>query len=251
MLKVVKGKDQIGTYDEKKRIIRVRNREISIPVNAVISTGDSVDISGERYDILDFNPSWYVEIAKRGAQVIHPKDAAYIISRCGIACGSRVLEAGVGSGALTSSILWSVGQDGRLYSMEMEETAISNALENVESMIDTGSWEILRGDVRSSEIPDRLDSAVLDIPDPWNALENVIPSLRPGGIICTYSPTYNQVDQTVEKMRSLDLSVIETVEIMRRNILVRPDATRPDHRMLGHTAFLTFASRKSGHSLRL
>lgn len=206
---------------------------------------------GDLFDVLDYNPTWFSSVAKRGAQIIHPKDSSYIISRSGIAPGNRVLEAGIGSGALSSALLWHIGAKGKLFSFDMDESAIRIGRENLSHFQDIGNWETRIGDVKSMALPADLDCAVLDIPDPWNAISNVARSLKNGGSIVTYSPNYNQSESTVSQMGRSGVSVIETVELLKRDILVREGTTRPDHKMLGHTAFLTFGIKKSGHTTRI
>lgn len=250
-MKVLKGKDQTGFIDEKERRAYLRNKVVDLPPNIVVSPGDRILIKGEHFDILEYNPSWFSEVAKRGAQIIQSKDAAYIIERTGIRNGSRVLESGVGSGGLSSSLLWSIGNDGVLYSIEVDRGAIDRAKDNVNRMQEHCPWEIIQGDIREIAIPANLDCIILDVPDPWNAIKNVASGLRNGGYIVTYSPTFNQTETTVIALENAAMTVIETVELLKRNILVRPEATRPDHRMLSHTAFITFAVKRSGHSVEI
>lgn len=251
LLKILKGKEYVALFDEKNRKILLRNREVSLEPNMIISTGDSVTVGGDTFDVLDYNPSWFADVARRGPQVIHTKDSSYIIARVGIRPGLRILEAGVGSGALSSAIMWILGESGRLYSVDNEDSSIKTASENASLFHSMDNWEIIHGDVKTCKLPENLDAAILDMPDPWDALQNVFMHLKNGGYVVSYSPTYNQVDLTVSRMITTGLAVIETVEIIKRNILVRPDATRPDHRMIGHTAFLTFAVKRSGHKVRI
>lgn len=250
-MKIIKGRETNGYIDELEGLIHIRNRTVELPPNIVLSAGDTITIKGESYDVLDYNPSWFPDVAKRGAQIIQSKDASYIISRTGIRCGSQVLESGIGSGGLSSALLWAIGREGTLYSYEVDEAAIGTGQDNVRKFQDNGSWKVTHGDVRTSELPENIDCAILDIPDPWNAVIPVLGALRPGGYICTYSPTFNQAETTVGALNAAGASVIETVELIRRNILVRPDATRPDHQMLGHTAFITLAAKRSGHAVQL
>ncbi len=250
-MKILKGKEQTGILDENSRTVRIRNKSIDLPPNLVISAGDRIVIRGETYEVIDYNPSWFSEVARRGAQVIQSKDASYILERAGLRHGSKVLESGVGSGALTSALLWAIGKEGQLYSVDIEEGALAIAGENIDSMQEHGSWETIHGDVRNIKLPKGLDCAILDLPDPWNAISNVSDSLKNGGYIVTYSPTFNQAEKNVIEMENCNISVVETVEIIKRNILVRPDATRPDHQMIAHTAFISFGIRRSGHSVEL
>lgn len=250
-MKILKGIEHTGILDESTNEIMIRNKKFNIPPNIILSTGDSLLINGSTYDVIDYNPSWFSEVAKRGAQIIQSKDAAHIISRTGVSGGSRVLEAGIGSGALSSALLWTVGKDGSVISVETEREAIGRAKANVSGFQNTDNWEIINGDVKSVSLPGNLDCVILDMPDPWNAIDNVLSFIRVGGYLVTYSPTFNQTEKNVEKMVSSQMAVIETSEIIKRNILVRPDATRPDHQMIAHTAFITIAVKRSGHSVRI
>ena len=250
-MRILKGKDHSGTIDDRTRTIRIKNKTIDIPPNLVVSAGDRIVLKGEEYDVLDYNPSWFSDVARRGAQIIQPKDASYILERTGLRYGSRVLEAGVGSGALTSAILWIIGKEGHLHSIDTDEGAIARARENVSLFQEHSNWDVVHGDIREMKVPVGLDCAILDMPDPWNAICNVSPSVKNGGYLVTYSPTFNQTEKTVIEMENCNVSVVETVELIKRNILVRPDATRPDHQMLGHTAFITFGVKLSSHSIEL
>lgn len=250
-MRILKGKEHTGIIDDREHIARVGNKTYEIPPNVVISPGDSIILHGETFDVIDYNPSWFADTARRGAQIIQTKDAAYIISRAGIKPGDRVLEAGIGSGALTSALLWAIGSEGELVSVEQDVSAIERGIENIGTFHSGVSWKPVEGDIRSKALEGMFDSIILDMPDPWNAIGNAIKYLRFGGCIVTYSPTFNQTEKTVLEMEELGLGVIETTEISRRNILVRKDATRPDHQMIAHTAFMTFAIRRSGHSVKV
>ncbi len=251
MTKILKSDDKFGLIDETTGEVNIGGKKYRLSPNSVLATGDSVLISGVTYDIMEYNPSWFSSVARRGAQIIHPKDCGYIIARAGVRPGNRILEAGIGSGALSSALLWALGGTGRLFTMDVNEEAIKIGKDNVRRFQASENWEPMKGDVRSDGLPDDLDCVILDIPDPWNALNNVVRSLKSGGMLVTYSPTYNQSESTVVKMNTTGMRVLETSEIIQRNLLVRKGATRPDHRMLGHTAFITFALKTSGHALKI
>lgn len=250
-LKILKNGEQFGILNEESHEVKIGSEAIRLPPNIIISSGDTLVIRGREYDVLEYNPTFFPVVAKRGAQVIQPKDVAYLLAKCAIKPGSRVLESGIGSGALSSALLWAIGPAGKLYSYDLDSESVEMGKRNVELFQDTDNWITSTGDVRSTDLPGNIDSVILDVPDPWDALSNVGPSLKNGGILAAYSPTYNQTEKTVFAMSANSISHLETSEIIKRDILVRSEATRPDHRMLGHTAFITIGTKRSGHSVKI
>ncbi len=184
----------------------------------------------------------------RGAQVIYPKDLGAILIFADIAPGSRVLEAGTGSAALTIALARATGPTGRVASWEAREDFHATARANLEAFFGAvPAWVALRqGDVREvTATAERFDRAVLDLPEPWAVLAEVRESLDPGGVLCTYLPTTNQVQQSVLAMERGGFAEVQTVEVLVRSWHVTAQSVRPDHRMVAHTGFLTLG-RKSG-----
>lgn len=183
----------------------------------------------------------------RGAQVVYPKDMGAIVIQADIAPGSRVLEAGTGSGALTIALSRATGSEGRVVSYDTREDFHEKATANLEAFFGkVPSWVDLRlGDVRevasSGEVFDR---AVLDLPEPWAVLPEVAASLRPGAILCTYLPTTNQIQQSVLALEKGGFTDVETFEVLFRSWHVTARSVRPDHRMVAHTGFIS-VGRKS------
>lgn len=188
---------------------------------------------------------WTVK-APRGAQVIYPKDQAMIVSLADIGPGSVVVEAGAGSGALTSALLRAVGDGGRVISFELRDEHADVAERNVVERFGTHPphWELRRGDVVEGLADTHCERLVLDLLDPGEVLKAVSPSLRPGGIVCAYTPTVPQVMRLYEVFADDPLwGLAETVETLVRGWNVDGLAVRPNHRMVAHTAFLTTARR--------
>lgn len=184
----------------------------------------------------------------RGAQVIYPKDIGAILVHADIAPGSRVLEAGTGSGALTLALCRATGPDGRVVSYEVRPDFRRTAAANIESFFGKlPEWlELKEGDVRDvAATGGRFDRAVLDLPEPWNVLEAVSGALTAGAILCVYLPTTNQTQAAVEAMRRCGFAQAQTLEVLVRTWHVEERSMRPDHRMVAHTGFLT-VSRKGG-----
>jgi tRNA (adenine57-N1/adenine58-N1)-methyltransferase catalytic subunit len=182
----------------------------------------------------------------RGAQVIYSKDVGAILVHADIAPGSRVLEAGTGSGALTLALCRATGPEGRVVSYEIRGDFHSLAAENLEAFFGKlPSWlDLRRGDVRDvAGAGEVFDRAVLDLPEPWAVLPEVASALRTGGLLCTYLPTTNQVQQGVLAMEAAGFADLLTLEVLVRTWHVTRQSVRPDHRMVAHTGFLSLGRK--------
>ncbi len=183
----------------------------------------------------------------RGAQVIYPKDIGAILVFADIAPGSHVLEAGTGSGALTMALCRATGPEGRVVSYEARPEFHEKASANLETFLGKlPTWLELRlGDVREvAPTSETFDRVVLDLPEPGAVLSEVGSVLRSGGLICTYLPTTNQVQESVLALNAAGYIEVETFEIVLRTWHVTERSVRPDHRMVAHTGFIT-VGRKS------
>jgi tRNA (adenine57-N1/adenine58-N1)-methyltransferase catalytic subunit len=182
----------------------------------------------------------------RGAQVVYPKDVGAILVYADVAPGARVLEAGTGSGALTVALARAVGNEGCVVTYEVREDFHERAVANLEMFFGTvPPWvEPRLGDVRDvASTGERFDRAVLDLPEPWSVLEEVSGVLSAGGILCTYLPTTNQVQQSVLSIEAAGYGEVETFEVIFRTWHVTERSVRPDHRMVAHTGFVTVARK--------
>jgi tRNA (adenine57-N1/adenine58-N1)-methyltransferase len=180
----------------------------------------------------------------RSTQIIYPKDAALMIYLSGIGCGSRVGEAGVGSGALSIAIASIICDEGRLYGYDISERALEVARGNLEMAGLLHRVILSKRDVREGIDVDSLDAFFLDIPDPWNAIKTVSISLKPSSPLLAYVPTVNQVEKTVLALRESGVfRDIHVYEVLLREYSVEKDAVRPKTRMIGHTGYIIFARR--------
>ena len=188
----------------------------------------------------------YILKMKRGAQVVYPKDIGPILVFGDIGPGAVVLEAGTGSGALTMALVRAVGPTGRVVSIERREDHAAHARGTIERWFgeipETLDLRIGAVEEHIAEVaPDRI---VLDLPEPWHTAELAAEHLQPGGVFCSYVPTVPQMQQTVEAMRrSRRFLDITSFEAMLRTWNVEGRSVRPDHRMVGHTGFVTVARK--------
>ena len=182
----------------------------------------------------------------RGAQVVYPKDAGQIVQMADIFPGARVVEAGVGSGALSMSLLRAVGDTGRLSSYERRADFAEIAQRNVERFFGGPhpAWSVTVGDLQDAVVDTDMDRVVLDMLAPWETLDAVAGALRPGGLVCCYVATTTQLSTTVEALRMHgSFTEPQSWESLVRGWHVEGLAVRPEHRMVGHTGFLCTSRR--------
>ncbi|NYD66141.1 tRNA (adenine-N1)-methyltransferase [Agromyces atrinae] len=192
----------------------------------------------------------FVMSMPRGAAIIYPKDAAQILAQADIFPGAHVVEAGVGSGALSLWLLRAIGPEGRLDSFERREEFADVARGNAATFFghDPENWSITLGDLAEvlPEVADEgtVDRVVLDMLAPWECLPAVSAALKPGGVLLCYIATATQLSRVAEAIRGSGLYTNpSSSETMVRGWHVEGLAVRPDHRMIGHTGFLLTARR--------
>jgi tRNA (adenine57-N1/adenine58-N1)-methyltransferase len=186
----------------------------------------------------------YVLSMPRGAAVIYPKDAAQIVAIADIYPGARVLEAGAGSGALTCSLLRAVGPSGSVISYEIRDDHAVHARRNVERFFGAApdTWHLKLGDAADHDRP--VDRIVLDMLEPWDMIGMVSRCLVPGGVLIVYVATTTQLSKIAEELREDGgFTEPDAWETLHRPWHLVGLAVRPEHRMIGHTAFLLTARR--------
>lgn len=210
-----------------------------------LAEGSTVGSSSER-SFLVLRPTLSDVVLKmpRGAQVIYPKDLGAILMQADIAPGQRVLEAGVGSGALSMTLLRAGAS---ITAYEIREDFARHAERNVHDLLGPDvDYRVEIRDVTEGIDEVDLDRVILDMPEPWAVVKHAEGALRPGGIFLAYLPTINQTQLVRESLREHAFGLEETVEILRRTWHVDGRSVRPDHRMVAHTGFLTSARRLVG-----
>jgi tRNA (adenine57-N1/adenine58-N1)-methyltransferase len=226
----------------------------SIQHDALIGSAEGMELrstSGAKLVALRPTLADFVLKMPRAAQVLYPKDIGAILVHADVAPGSRVLEAGTGSGALTMALARAVGPGGCVISYDMREDHHATAARNVDAFFGARpAWVDLRlGDVRTAAAAvagagtPPFDRAILDLPEPWGVLPEVTDALRPGGILCSYLPTTNQTREAVLAMERSGYLQVDTFEVLVRHWHVTDRSVRPDHRMVAHTGFITTGRR--------
>lgn len=206
--------------------------------------------AGHQYQVLRPLLNDFVLSMPRGATVVYPKDSAQIVQVADIFPGAHVVEAGVGSGALSISLLRAVGEAGTMNSYELREEFSEIARNNVEAFFGEPhpGWQIYHGDAATAplevEDPAGVDRVVLDMLAPWDCLDTVKTILAPGGVWVSYVATVTQLSRLAEAIRdSKGFTEPEAHETMVRTWHLDGLAVRPDHRMVAHTGFLLSTRR--------
>jgi tRNA (adenine57-N1/adenine58-N1)-methyltransferase len=196
---------------------------------------------GSRFTAFRPTLSDFVLKMPRGAQVIYPKDLGPLLLLADIHPGVRVLESGVGSGALSMAML-RAGAD--ITGYELRDDFAERATRNVEGFLGADQASRYRVHVRNAydgiDETD-LDRVVLDLPEPWQVVKHAERALHPGGILVSYTPTIMQAVHLRETLEGSRFAMPETLEVLHRTWHIEGQSVRPDHRMVAHTGFLTAA----------
>lgn len=179
---------------------------------------------------------------KRGPQIVTLKDAGVLSSYLGIAPGSKVIEAGSGSGALTCYLANLVREHGKVYSYEIRKDFFELTQKNTEALDLEKYVELKNSDVKNAK-EKNVDAVILDLPEPWKVLSPLKKALKVGGRLACYLPTANQVILLLKALEKAKFSDIKVIEIISREWQAKTEAFRPVSEGIGHTAFLIF-SRK-------
>jgi tRNA (adenine57-N1/adenine58-N1)-methyltransferase len=177
----------------------------------------------------------------RGAQVIYPKDLGPLLMLADIFPGARVLESGVGSGAMSMTL---VRAGAVVHGYELREDFANRARKNVRTFLGDEAldrYTVEHRDVYEGVDEVDLDRVVLDLPEPWRAAKHAARAMHRGGILVAYTPQITQAVQLRDELDSQGFGMIDTVEVLNRGWHIEGQSVRPDHRMVAHTGFLTSA----------
>ncbi len=185
----------------------------------------------------------YIFKTKRKTQISYPKDISLIIIFSGIGPGSRVVEAGTGTGALTYALAHYIKPTGRVYTYELRPEIRERAIKNLKRAKVSDYVESKNKDVTEGIDEKDLDAVILDMATPWLVVPHAYTALKGSGILVSFSPTIDQIVKTVETLRENGFVGVETVETLMRFMQVERGKTRPQTVMTGHTGYLTFARK--------
>jgi len=245
------GDDVLIIYDRRKRWIRkVESGKtfhchkgsfsfdeiIGKPFGIKIKTSKSVNLTIHKPIVVDF-----LTQMSHSSQIIYPKDAAIILLYTDIKPGSKVIEVGTGSGALTVILASYVAPNGRVFTYEVRKNAYKTALKNITRLkLDKFVTMKLKNAKEGIEEKE-VDAVILDMGEPWVLIPHAAKVLKTSGKIAIFLPTYNQVEKTLRALKEEGFDDIMGMELLSRELQLKEDAIRPMTWTVGHTGFLIFA----------
>jgi tRNA (adenine57-N1/adenine58-N1)-methyltransferase catalytic subunit len=179
----------------------------------------------------------------RNTQILYPKEIGYILVTMGVGEGQRVMEAGTGSGSMTIALAYAVGSVGKVISYERRPEMQQLARKNLTRLGLDNRVDFKIGDIVDGFEETNVDAFFLDVPNPYDYMEQVRAALKPGGFFCALLPTVNQVSMLLYSLRRQNFAFIEVCEILLRYYKPEPGRLRPTDRMVAHTGYLIFARR--------
>ncbi|OPY82017.1 MAG: tRNA (adenine(58)-N(1))-methyltransferase TrmI [Syntrophorhabdus sp. PtaU1.Bin153] len=245
MVKMIDENDLVLIiYKDKRYLKRVEPGKSFHGTGGVINFSDLVGTAyGVRYGQYQlFEPTLEDIIMyglRRETQIVFPKDGYYICFKLNLHCGSRLLEVGAGSGALTCMFSRMVGPEGKVVSFEKEERHYRNAKKNIQRFAEWDNVELHNGDVADYD-EDEFDAVFIDVREPWLLLEKVRDLIKGSGSLGTIVPTANQIADTLRGLQD-GFGDIEVMELMLRKYKTVAERVRPEDRMVAHTGYLVFA----------
>ena len=225
--------EESGSFQTHAGVLE-HHRIVGLPEGSKVST-----TQGQRFRVFRPTLSDFVLSMPRGAQVIYPKDLGPMLMLADITPGVKVLESGVGSGALSMAMLRA---GATITGYELREDFASRATKNVVSFLGENVLERYKLEIRNcyDGIDEQnLDRIVLDLPEPWHVVPHTQKALRPGGIFLSYSPSITQSVKVSDALQKAGFAEVGTSEVLNRSWNLNGKSVRPDHRMVAHTGFLT------------
>ena len=201
---------------------------------------------GYSFAVLEPSTCDLITKLKRATQIMYPKDIGYVLIKLSVMPGSRIIEAGTGSGGLTLALARAIGPDGRVFSYELRPDILQLAQKNLQALGLAEAVDFKLRDIEEGFDERDVDALFLDVRRPWLYMDQVLEALKDGGFFGALLPTTNQVSELVRVLEvQKTFGLIEVEEILVRPYKAVPSRLRPVDRMIAHTGYLIFARKVS------
>ncbi len=248
---LITAESPVLVYRDRRRRWLVRPKDTPklhthlgiLDVSALVGRGFGITVTttlGDELIILKPTIEDLVMKLARKTQVIYPKDLGLIAVKLGVHAGSKVVETGTGSGATTALMAYLVQPGGMVHTYDLNPEFQEVARRNIQRL---GLSDYVRFKIADSRLgfdEKGFDAGILDVGDPWEVVPSMRASLKPSAPMAAITPTTNQAEKLVAKMKEEGFVAVETLEILLRHLEARVGMTRPSNIMVGHTAYLTF-----------
>jgi len=256
-LKLAQENDRVLliSRDHKEYLVRLKRGDMFHTHRGVVAHDDILDAPlgrevtsrmGQPFMVLPPSMHDLLLHIKRNSQIIFPKEIGQILLRLNVARALKVIEAGTGSGALTTAMAATIRADGMIYSYEAREDMLQIARYNLEAAGVAERATLLHHDITAGFTESDADALFLDVREPWLYMTQVCEALADGGFFGSIVPTANQVSWLLNELNRYPFTNLEVIEIMERRYKPVPARLRPEDRMIGHTGYLIFARKIAG-----
>ncbi|MCE5258253.1 MAG: tRNA (adenine-N1)-methyltransferase [Chloroflexi bacterium] len=241
--------------DHKEYLVRLRRGDLFHTHRGVVAHDDLIDkplgrevLSRLGQPFMVLQPSIYDLLLhiKRTSQILFPKEIGQILLRLDVANCRKIIEAGTGSGALTTALAQTIGDEGIVYSYEAREDMLDIARKNLEACGLLHKVRLLQRDISEGFTETEADALFLDVREPWLYLRHVCTALADGGFFGALVPTTNQISWLLNEFERFPFTNIEVIEILERHYKPVASRLRPEDRMTAHTGYLIFARKIAG-----
>jgi len=237
---------------DEKFLCRADGKTKKIPGIGVINTdriigaewGETLNLGKKSYYLFQPSLKDIPDLIDRGAQIVLPRIGGLISTYCNLKSGKRVVEGGAGSGALTAVLCQMVQPEGEVITYEKKDSSIRRARKNLKKLGLDKVSTIKHGDVTESVKEKEVDAFILDIPEPWKAVDIGKNILKNGGFFASYIPSMNQLEKVTSELKDQSYIDVKTFENLERDMVVKEGAVRPSYDMLGHTGYVVIARKK-------